>query len=238
MATIDLHQLPDYQRPAHFSGELTVEYPTALLMGSFRGRVSMGAFSYVNQDAIVYSGSVGRYTSIGHRVMIGPSEHPTDWLSTHGFAWNDRAAFTDCPELDRIIGSQRFAGNGKRVTIGNDVWIGYGVMIRQGITIGDGAIIAGGAIVTRDVEPYMIVGGNPARPIRPRFAPEIVERLQRVRWWDYFLDRDILPDLDYSDVPAALDRIEDAVARDALPLFQPEKLLFAMVDGRVRVEIC
>ncbi len=234
---IELNVLPPFQKPAHLHGRLKAEYPTALLLGSFRGDVSMGAFSYVNQETIVYSASIGRYTSIAHRVMIGPSEHPTDWLSSHGFAWNDRAAFTPCPELDLIISPQNFARSRNTVTIGNDVWIGYGAMIRQGVTISDGAIVGAGAVVTKDVPPYMIVGGNPAKQIRPRFREEIIARLQLLKWWDYFLDRSILPDMDYSDVVASLDRIEEALAKGSLPYFRPEILTFENTGSGITVQV-
>ncbi|MEW5726856.1 MAG: DapH/DapD/GlmU-related protein, partial [Pseudomonadota bacterium] len=71
------------------------------------------------------------------------------------------------------------------VRIGNDVWIGAAAMILDGVTIGDGAVVAAGAVVTREVPPYAIVGGNPAKVIRYRFPPEIVEELQRIAWWDW-----------------------------------------------------
>ena len=71
-----------------------------------------------------------------------------------------------------------------RTTIGNDVWIGQNVLIKPGVTIGNGAVVGMGSVVTEDVSPYTIVAGNPARVIRPRFSPELAERLLASRWWE------------------------------------------------------
>lgn len=71
------------------------------------------------------------------------------------------------------------------IVIGNDVWIGYDAVIMAGVTIGDGAIIGTKAVVTKDVAPYSIVGGVPAKEIRKRFAPEVIKRLQEIQWWDW-----------------------------------------------------
>lgn len=73
--------------------------------------------------------------------------------------------------------------------IGNDVWIGYEAIIMQGVTIGDGAIIAGRAVVAKDVPPYTVVGGIPAKPIKKRFSPQTIERLLTLRWWDWPMER-------------------------------------------------
>jgi acetyltransferase-like isoleucine patch superfamily enzyme len=101
------------------------------------------------------------------------------------------------------------------VVIGNDVWIGANVVIRSGVTVGDGAVCAAGAVVTRDVQPYSIVGGVPARPIRKRFDDETVNRLLVMRWWRY--DATDLAGLPFHDVHAALDELERRIKEGLKP---------------------
>ncbi|WP_431269854.1 CatB-related O-acetyltransferase [Dankookia sp. P2] len=129
--------------------------------------------------------------------------------NVHG--WTGRMAAEGRPPRMKL-GSFRTRPTAR---IGNDVWIGYGAFIRSGITIGDGAIVAAGAVVTRDVAPFAIVGGTPARLLRYRFPPDLIDRLQRTRWWE----RDIfaLP-VDFSDPGAALDLIEAASASGSLAM--------------------
>lgn len=93
-----------------------------------------------------------------------------------------------------------------QTTIGNDVWIGSGVKIKTGLTIGDGAVIAAGSVVTKDVAPFSIVGGVPAKLIKMRFSPEIIERLQKLAWWQY----NLLPyQLSWNDMESTLTQLEN-----------------------------
>lgn len=119
---------------------------------------------------------IGKYCSIANdaTILLG-GEHHLEWITTYPFnVLRDEARHLPGYPLTR--------GD---VTIGNDVWIGVGTCILSGITIGNGAVIAAGSMVTRDVEPYEVVGGNPARHIKTRFAPEIVEDLLNIAWWDW-----------------------------------------------------
>lgn len=124
---------------------------------------------------------IGKYCAIasGTRFLMAGAEHPTMGVSTYPFtmfggAWAEST-------LDLVT---NMPSRGDTV-VGNDVWFGYGATVMPGMTIGNGAIVAAGAVVTADVPPYTIVGGNPARPIRARYEPEDVERLERAAWWDW-----------------------------------------------------
>lgn len=124
---------------------------------------------------------IGRFCAIGPRAtflmpagnhpMIGPSTYP---FTMFGGAWaeNTLDTFLSIPPVPNTV-------------VGNDVWIGREAAIMPGATLGDGAIVAAHSVVTKDVAPYAIVAGNPARPIRTRFEPEDVELLLQARWWDW-----------------------------------------------------
>jgi virginiamycin A acetyltransferase len=125
---------------------------------------------------------IGRFCQIAHgvRFITASANHDMTGLTTFPFPVFDPATIEDY--------KAGFAGLPDTV-IGHDVWIGHGALILPGVRIGSGAIIGAGAVVARDVAPYSIVAGNPARLIRPRFTPEVVERLLALCWWDWPLDR-------------------------------------------------
>ncbi len=137
--------------------------------------VEIGEYSYLNAGAEAASGVIGRYCSIGPYAMIGLAEHPLDFLSTSPTLYGQQ----------NVFGAPRaWSDYASPPRIGCDVWIGAFAVVLQGVTIGHGAVIAAGAVVTRDVEPYQIVAGVPARPLRYRFGPERVEELLREPWWE------------------------------------------------------
>jgi phosphonate metabolism protein (transferase hexapeptide repeat family) len=141
---------------------------------------TMGAYSYVVNDSDLIYSEVGKFCSIAAHVRINPGNHPTWRASQHHFQY--RAANYRLGEDEAEFFSWR---RQHRVTIGHDVWIGHGAIILAGVTIGTGSIVGAGAVVSKDVEPYTIVGGVPAKPIRKRFAPEIADALQALAWWDW-----------------------------------------------------
>jgi phosphonate metabolism protein (transferase hexapeptide repeat family) len=141
----------------------------------------LGDYSYLGSACIVGDAQIGRFCAIAAQVRIGAPNHPLDRPSQHRFTYCPEY-YTATAERDHAFFSQRRAD---RVVIGNDVWIGHAVIVMPGVTVGDGAVLAAGAVVTRDVAPYTIVGGVPARQIRERFDRRIAAQLSRIAWWNW-----------------------------------------------------
>jgi len=148
-------------------------------------RVSVGCYTYGNPRLMLWSDkekiNIGKYCSIAENVTIfGGGEHRTDWVTSFpiSIAFNLGAAWQD--------GIPATKG---QTLIGNDVWIGYGSTILSGVTIGDGAVVGACSVVTKDIPPYIIAAGNPAKIIRKRFSRRIVKRLLKIKWWDWPPDR-------------------------------------------------
>lgn len=186
---------------------VTVEPPVWFRSGfSIRCDASIGAFTYFQTGSLESCESIGRYCSIAGNLRVGDIEHPTDWLGTSPFQYNaGRFGWHESAD-DYVAQTDKKDSFAKHpVVIGNDVWIGARVTILRGVTIGDGAIIAGGSVVTKDVEPYAVVGGVPARPIRNRFGDDTIRRLLDLRWWDY--SPNDLSGVRFDDIDAAVDEI-------------------------------
>ncbi len=202
---------------------LRIEPPVRLVSTQFAQHLSIGAFTYMNGGNCICA-RIGRYCSIAQSVAILQQDHPTGWLSTHPFQYGT-LGFLQASDSYIFDGplkkykSKIFHSGGGDTVIGNDVWVGHGVCIVNGVSIGDGAIIAAGAVVSKDVAPYSIVGGNPARLIRYRFAPDIISRLETLQWWR-FAPWD-LAGIDFSNVASALSELERRIELGLKPFSPP-----------------
>lgn len=142
-----------------------------------RSNVSIGDYTYCNSGTTLFTGTrIGKYCSIGYNVQIGCPEHPLRFMSTSPSVYRDPLIKDYCkwPTNDIL----------QPVVIENDVWIGSNAVILQGVTIANGAIVAAGGVVTKDVPPYCIVGGVPARIIKKRFNEEQIDFLLNSKWWE------------------------------------------------------
>ncbi|PTM41031.1 chloramphenicol acetyltransferase [Bosea sp. 124] len=146
---------------------------------------TMGDYSYVVNDSNIIYTTIGKFCSIAAMTRINPGNHPMQRASQSHFTYRASAYFDNAQDDDAFFAWRRSTP----VTIGHDVWIGHGAIILPGRSIGTGAVVAGGAVVTKDVAPYTIVAGNPAKLIRPRFPQALAERLAALAWWDWEHDR-------------------------------------------------
>jgi len=153
-------------------------------------------------------------------------DHPMHTISTHTFTF--RQKFAD--EILRDFGSAPtpidFPESPIRAVIGNDVWIGQNALIRRGVRIGDGAVVAGGAVVTKNVPPYAVVAGSPARIVKYRFDEKTIERLREAAWWQFHIK-------DFSGLPvddpiAFVNLLEEKEWKREVTRYHPPKL--ALVD--------
>ncbi|WP_166417069.1 LbetaH domain-containing protein [Cochlodiniinecator piscidefendens] len=138
-------------------------------------------YSYCDRYSDIANTSVGKFSNIASFTRIGPTDHPMDKASLHHFLYRSEDYFENV-ENDQAFFEHR---KSRRATIGHDTWIGHAAIVRPEVTIGHGAIVASNAVVTKDVAPYTIVAGIPAKPIRARFSHTITERLISFAWWDW-----------------------------------------------------
>lgn len=142
-----------------------------------------GYGSYVHKNSILKNVRVGKFCAIDENVNIRLFEHPTHMVAVSPCFYRKEHTLKTFVN-ENYYEDLKSDSEGFSVVIGNDVWIGQGVSIKSGVHIGDGAVIGAGAVVTKDVEPYAIMGGVPAKLIRYRFSREQIEALLQIKWWD------------------------------------------------------
>lgn len=180
----------------HFDKVHLGEY-CALLDGASLQSVSLNRYSYISNGARLVNVKIGSFCSIGPHIHIGLGPHPSrNFVSTYPAFYSP--SNTGCPQTFRQ--DRTFDESVPFTEIGNDVWIGSHVIIPGGITIGNGAIIAAGAVVVKNVPPYAIVGGNPAKLIRYRFSEEEISFLQKLCWWEWPKEKLMNHLNDFSDI--------------------------------------
>ena len=138
---------------------------------------TIGDHSYINSDTHISNSKIGKFCSIASNVTFGLGMHPTHLISTH-------PSFYSCNKGYKTFADREYFLEYGTIILGNDVWVGNNAIIMYGVSIGDGAIIAAGAIVTKDVKPYEVVGGIPAKHIKFRFKEDEILKLSTFKWWN------------------------------------------------------
>ncbi|MDH4988322.1 DapH/DapD/GlmU-related protein [Aminobacter anthyllidis] len=142
---------------------------------------SLGDYSYVMQDCSLWCTTVGKFSNIAAAVRCNATNHPTWRPTLHHFTYRASDYWEDASHETEFFEWRR----SNAVTIGHDTWLGHGSTVLPGVTIGDGAAVGSGAVVTKDVAPYTIVAGVPAKPLRERFDRKTSDRFQALAWWDW-----------------------------------------------------
>ena len=188
-------------RDVQFIGNTVIGHDCSFSTRVIFSNSIIGDYSYVNYNSIIHCCHIGKFCSIGPNVVAGLGNHPVGKNVTTSPKLFLKGKFLLEDKYDQFA----------MVTIGNDVWIGANVTIVNGITIGDGAVIGANSIVTKDVPPYSIYGGVPAKYIRMRFEQNQIDFLLKLRWWD--MDDDWIKNnsLLFSDINALMEKYEISI---------------------------
>ncbi|WP_170327030.1 chloramphenicol acetyltransferase [Ruegeria arenilitoris] len=174
--------------------------------GSRVANSAWGDYSYCDRTCDIANAKIGKFANIASFTRIGATDHPMEKASQHHFLYRS-AAYWDDVEDDQDWFAYRAS---RKAVIGHDTWIGHAAIIKPEVTIGHGAVVASGAVVTKDIDPYTIVGGVTAQPIRLRFSKDVVERMLALSWWDWDNPRlrTALPDFRSLGAEAFLEKYE------------------------------
>lgn len=214
---------PDSPANLTFANQTEIEPYTGFHAGN--NLCTMGSFSYAHSPVNPYL-TIGRYCSISWGLVTTGPRHPIDWLSSSNITFDSQANTVRTFEEDHGLQGQFHRGDPRKLekpypVIGNDVWIGQNVTLNRGVTIGDGAVVAAYSVVTKDVPPYAIVGGNPAKIIKLRFPSDLVDRLLATKWWDAHPTK--LMELNFENIEETITYLEEH--SDSIPRYEPEKFV-------------
>lgn len=147
---------------------------------NFIDNSTIGDYTYTGQLCFIQNSELKKFISMAAMVRIGPTNHPYNRPSQHIFAYNGAGYGFGDPDTAFLQQRRQL-----KTVIGNDVWLGHDVVVQAGVIIGNGAVIGAGAVVTKDVEPYTIIGGIPGKKIKDRFPDEIKADLAKIAWWNW-----------------------------------------------------
>lgn len=219
-------------------GETVFEAPIQLSNGVYREVEKIGAFTYTNGNFDSKRvKQIGRHCMISQDVTLGTYYHFYNLLCANNVFATSQGQFK-YPQLNKYTNTTENFDSMMRhgikhgsIIIGNDVWIGMRAIVMNGVTIGDGAVIGAGAVVTKDVPPYAIVGGVPAKIIKYRFPKTVIEKLLELKWWEY--PPEIMSNLDLSDVIGSLAELEIRIKSGRYPKYTPKLFKYSPSENRI-----
>lgn len=142
---------------------------------------TIGDYTYDDGEVSIFYSEIGKFCSIANRVRINPGNHPQDRVTQHHMTYRRKQFGLDTRDDEAFFDWRR----SHPCVVGHDVWIGHAAVVLPGVRIGTGAVIGAAAVVTRDVEPYQVVAGVPARPVRKRFPEDVIHRILKSEWWNW-----------------------------------------------------